>query len=99
MTMKTLDSKMWQIMDATADDWESIEQIHPHVLKYHGTVSSNAIYAALKMLHADGLIKVMDNTGSYTELFPNNPSNSWFTMTEKGRDLWNTERGKYEEKG
>ena len=85
-------------MDATADDWESIEQIRPHVLKYHGNVSSDSIYAALKMLHADGLIKVMDNTGSYTDLFPDNPSNCWFTKTEKGRDLWDTEGIKYEEK-
>ena len=96
--MKTLDSQMWHIMDATADDWESIEQIHPHVLKYHGDVSSDSIYAALKMLHADGLIKVLDNTGSYTELFPDNPSNCWFTMTEKGRDLWDTEGIKYQGK-
>jgi len=94
--MKTLDSQTWHIMDATADDWESIDQIRPHVLTFHGHVSDAAIFATLRILHDQGLIKLMDDKGHSAKHFPKDPHAFWFSMTETGRQLWDAEGTKYQ---
>jgi hypothetical protein len=95
--MNTLDSQTWLIMDAMADDWESIEQIRPHVSELNGHVSDDAISVTLRTLHDQGLIRIMDDNGNSVSDFPKDPTTCWFSITNNGRTLWDTQGVKYRE--
>lgn len=93
--MTELDSLTWHVMDAMADDWESIEQIRPHVHRYAEPASDEAIIQVLRRLHENGLVKVMDAEGYGVGSLPSPASNCWFSMTARGRLLWDAEGKKY----
>ena len=93
--MTNLDSLKWHVMDATADDWESIDQIRPHVCAYHGPESDVQIFEALRELHQHRLVCLMDENGNGVSEFPGDPSKHWFAMTAVGRRLWDDEGAKY----
>ena len=93
--MRALDSLTWHTMDAMADDWESIEQIRPHVAQFCGVASDDRIFQALRQLHADHLVRIIEPDGAETSAFPDQPEAYWFSMTEAGRQLWDREGSRY----
>lgn len=93
--MRELDSLTWHIMDAMADDWESIEQIEPHVRRFHGSAERHAILEILCRLHDDSFLRIMDENGNGTDDFPDGPETAWFSMTDTGRELWDSDGHKY----
>lgn len=93
--MDNLNSLQWHVMDATADDWESIVQIQPHVTKYCGTLPDTTIFDVLRHLHEHDLVRLMDGEGYGTGDFPDDPTDYWFSMTDAGRRLWGAEGNKY----
>jgi hypothetical protein len=93
--MQALDSLTWHVMDAMADDWESIVQIRPHVRQYCGSIPDERIFQILRQLHENQLIKIMDADGHGTSSFPDDPSECWFCMSETGEALWDAEGSKY----
>lgn len=93
--MTELDSLTWHVMDAMADDWESIEQIRPHVRRYAEPASDERIFQILRQLHENELVRIMDGKGYGTRRFPTEPRDCWFSMTERGRALWDAEGIKY----
>ena len=82
-------------MDAMADDWESIVQIRPHVQQHCGATPDDRIFQILRQLHAAGFVRIMDLDGYGTDAFPADPRESWFDMTDTGRELWDAQRSKY----
>ena len=46
-------------MDATADDWESLEQMLPHVSELHGPTEPATVAAVVAGLVRDGLMEEM----------------------------------------
>ncbi len=82
-------------MDAMADDWESIEQIQPHVNRFHGQVDDDQIFQILKDLCDNKLVKIMDGNGYGTDKFSEDSRLCWFKMTEIGKLLWDSEGYKY----
>jgi hypothetical protein len=93
--MEALDELTWHVMDAMADDWESIVQIRPHVFQYCGPTSDDTIFQTLLRLHEAECIEIMDEEGQGTSVFPDDPKGCWFSMTKRGRSLWNSEGSKY----
>ncbi len=89
--MDELDSLTWHIMDAMADDWESIEQIRPHVDRFHGQVDDSQIFEVLQDLCDSKLVEFMDGNGYGTDKFPEDARPYWFAMTERGKVLWDSE--------
>jgi hypothetical protein len=90
-----LDKLQWHIMDAMADDWESIEQIRPHVAKYCGNVLDHQIFVQLRDLHRHGFVRLMDENGYGKDDFPAEAGKYWFDMTDAGRALWDSEGFKH----
>ncbi|MDY7110114.1 MAG: hypothetical protein SYC29_15895 [Planctomycetota bacterium] len=97
--MMSLNALQWHVMDATADDWESIVQIRPHVTQFCGHRSDGTIFDVLRNLHQHGLVRLMDRDGYAADIFPDDPSDFWFSMTEAGRKLWDAEGSKYRGEG
>ncbi len=93
--MDEFDSLTWHIMDAMADDWESIEQIQPHVNRFHGQVDDDQIFQILKDLCDNKLVKIMDGNGYGTDKFSEDSRLCWFKMTEIGKLLWDSEGYQY----
>lgn len=93
--MDKLDSLTWHIMDAMADDWESIEQIQSHVSGFLGQVEDKQVLSILKGLYDNRLVKIMDGNGHGIDKFPEDAKVCWFMMTQFGRILWDSEGYKY----
>lgn len=85
-----MDSLSWHVMDATADDWESLEQILPHVREYHGPVEPTAIAEAIARLVRDGLMEEMRGTAVNPVAIAADPIEFWFRMTARGRMEWDS---------
>ena len=68
--MRALDDHTWHVMDAMADDWESIAQIRPYVEEYCGVTTDERIFDTLRSLHSDGLIEIMEVGTHSNSVFP-----------------------------
>ncbi len=93
--MNTIDSFDWYIMDATADDCESIVQIEAHIAEYFGQVNRFQIATRLETLTGKGLMEEKRNLAFSSSHLLENPVEFWFSMTEEGRMLWESESKKY----
>jgi hypothetical protein len=93
--MRSLDQLTWHVMDAMADDWESIAQIRPHVHHYCGEASDEQIVAVLRELHKNNLVEIMQVPEQSGDIFRTHPEECWFGMTDAGRRLWDAEGAKY----
>ena len=84
-------------MDAMADDWESIAQIHPDVERFCGATPKERIFDTLRSLHADGLVRVMEVGGHSNTTFPplETRDTAWFCMTDVGEALWDSQGAVY----
>jgi hypothetical protein len=94
--MNNIDIISWHILNAMADDWESLEQIHPSVNRDAVPVSKEIIVAHLEDLKKNGLIQIMDNKEFNRMEILKDPIEYWFGMTKSGRSLWDSESNKYE---
>ena len=83
--MPKLDSLTFFVLNAMADDWESIVQIEPHVKEYQGPATREQIFEAIRGLHAGGFLRAMDENGYGIEGYPVEPDTAWFSMTDTGR--------------
>ena len=90
-----MDSLKWHVMDALADDWESIAQIRPHIHQYCGPVSDEEIFHILRQLREDDLVEIMKVPGQPENVFETQREACWFGMTQTGRTLWDSEGPKY----
>jgi hypothetical protein len=93
--MQTLDKLQWHVLDAMADDWESIVQIRPHVAEFCGTTPDQRIFDILRTLHRLSFVRLMDSEGYGADAFPDDPRDYWFSMTESGRTLWDSDGNNY----
>jgi hypothetical protein len=78
-------------MDATADDWESLEQILPHVREAHGPVEAIAVAEVIARLMVGGLMEEMQHASVRPRAVVSEPIGYWFRMTPRGRVLWDAE--------
>lgn len=90
-----MDSLMWHVMDATADDWESLEQILPHVREFQGPIEASAIAKLIAQLVAEGLMEEEQHSNPDPVAVLSDPTRFWFGMTSKGRELWDQHGTQY----
>lgn len=81
------------VMDATADDWESLEQIHPAVNKWWQPTEPSAVAEEMIRLLFAGLLEVMPRVPDNLSAVLAEPLEFWFRMTPAGRAQWE-EQGK-----
>jgi hypothetical protein len=101
-----LDRFDWYILDATADDWESIDQILPYVNELYGSVEARAVVRALSRLVDEGWMRAahlveegymtdVPNGSLEPETIAEEPTEFWFCMTQRGRTLWDSDGQEY----
>jgi hypothetical protein len=90
-----MDSLTWHVMDATADDWESLEQILPHVREFHDPVEPVAVAEVVARLVRDGLMEEMRQQVIDPAAVVADPIEFWFRMTQRGRAVWDSEGPKF----
>ena len=95
--MPHVDLVTWYVLNAMADDWESIDQIEPQVRRFHGAVTRPAIVSLLRQLYEAGHLRIMDENGNQVGHFPESPATAWFSMTESGRLIWNESGIEYQD--
>jgi len=89
------DALTWYVMDATADDWESLEQILPHVNRFCDPADAGMIAKTVARLVSEGLMEEMQHSPVDIEAVLQDPIEYWFRMTKRGREIWEAERVKY----
>jgi hypothetical protein len=92
----TLDKVSYFVMNATADDWESLEQIMPQVERFAGVTDSSQVARLIVDLVAEGLLEETKHTRVTPKMIVETPIEFWFAMTPAGRALWSSEADKYE---
>lgn len=94
----TLDEFTWLTMDAMADDWESLEQIVPHVEHFVDSAERARVARLLIELVSEGAVREMEQLPYRrltAEMILGTPIEYWFSMTPAGRALWDSEGHKY----
>ena len=94
-----LDKLGFYVMNATADDWESLEQIMPHVEEFVCVTDSSDVARLIVELVAEGLLEEMKHTPLTPQMIVRTPIEYWFAMTARGRALWDAESREYEHDG
>ena len=84
------------IMDATADDWESLDQIQPVVDKLWESTPRPEVAGEIVMLVRAGLLEEMPHQDRGDEelsaaAIVADPMRFWFVMTAQGRKRWEQE--------
>ena len=95
-----LDEFTFHVMDAMADDWESLDQIAPHIEQFVGAADRGRIARLLVELVTEGLVREMERLPYQrltAEMILETPVEYWFAMTEAGRALWSLEAHKYDD--
>jgi hypothetical protein len=75
-------------MDATADDWESVDQVIPDVERWLGPQNPDQIQKIILSLFDEGLLELMPLEGVTVETLKTDLRGCWFSMTTEGRRLW-----------
>ena len=91
-----LGSLTFWIMDATADDWESLDQIQPALNKCWEPTSRLVVAVEIVRLVLVGLFEEMQhqdrgNEELSAEAIVADPMRFWFRMTVQGRKQWEQE--------
>ncbi|MEI8376455.1 MAG: hypothetical protein WCJ35_26865 [Planctomycetota bacterium] len=94
--MVDLDPLAFCIMNAMADDWESINQIEPQVTRFFGPAERRDIFSVLRHIHESKYIAIRSEEGHELAEWPGCPETAWFCMTDLGRRLWAENGRKYE---
>jgi hypothetical protein len=86
--MSDVDRLSWEVLNATADDWESLAQIVPAVCRVVSDASASAVEAVVGRLDAAGLLE--------RRIPPGEPDGgAWFRMTSAGRVAWQAAADRY----
>jgi hypothetical protein len=90
--------RFW-IMDAMADDWESLDQIAPVVDKWWQPTPRHVVAEQVVSMVEQGVLEEMphDDRGDdrlTPEAIVADPMRFWFGMTKRGRILWENEGAK-----
>ena len=80
-----LDSLSWEVMNATADDWESLHQIMSRVCEFCGQVEPAAMAELIATLVDNGLMEEMQGRIVQSTDVLADPIDFWFRMTPMGR--------------
>jgi hypothetical protein len=85
-------------MDATADDWESVDQIQPVVDQWWEPTPRLVVADEIVKLVRSGLFEEMPHEGRGDEelsaaAIVADPMRFWFGMTTQGRKQWEQEGG------
>lgn len=75
-----VDALSWEILNATADDWESLEQIKNAVQRFLGPCNEKSIAEEISKLVRQKLFEQKPLSVPVEE--------SWFRMTALGREVW-----------
>ena len=87
----SLDRLSFHILNTMADDWESLEQIAPHVMEFSGIGNTSQIACVIVDLVSEGLLVEMKHVSLTPEMIVQTPIEYWFRMTPRGRALWEAE--------
>jgi hypothetical protein len=90
-----LEALDFEIMNSTADDWESIEQIFPDVSHIQSTITQELVIQHILQLVRDGLIEEMNGGTPSTQDIIQYPKKYWFSMTKLGRERWDSEARRF----
>lgn len=82
--------RFW-VMNATADDWESLEQIQLDVARSYLRIGPDAIAMEIMRLLELGLFEAMPRTPESAEQIATSPFEVWFRMTQRGRTAWESD--------
>jgi hypothetical protein len=85
-------SLMFEVLDATADDWESLEQIHGSVVRLHAPVTPRLVAEEIIRLVKSGHFKSQPAAPADVYSLLTEPFEYWFGMTERGRAWWESEK-------
>jgi hypothetical protein len=91
-----LDRPAFEVMNATADDWESIDQIMSAVGRFVGMTDRFQVAKLIVDLISEGLLEVEPQKHVTTDGIVETPCEYWFRMTTSGRALWSAEAHKFE---
>jgi hypothetical protein len=86
-----LDSLTWTVLDATADDWESLNQILPYVREDHDAVEGSAVAEVISRLVTEGMMEEMRHAPVSPRDILADPIEYWFRMTPAGRAAWDAD--------
>ena len=91
-----LGSLTFWIMDATADDWESLDQIQPVVDEWWAPTPRRVVAEEIVRLVGAGLFEEMPHQDRgddelSAEAIIADPTRFWFGMTVEGRRHWEEE--------
>jgi len=85
----SVDLLAWHIMEATADDWESVDQIIPEVEGRIGVQDPVMFHKVILELFENEFLELMPMTGITQQTLKDDPKKCWLTMSAKGRRVWN----------
>jgi hypothetical protein len=91
----SLETLSFYVMNATADDWESLDQIMLDVAEFAEVADRPRVAKLIVDLLAEGLLEEMKQCPVTPKMIIQNPIEYWFGMTAKGRALWQTESQKH----
>lgn len=83
-----MDTISWHVLDATADDWESLTQIADHVLRFCPSVDCETVAQTIVLHQSAGMFREMNDFRPTPVQIVSNPIDYWFEMTELGRRAW-----------
>ena len=91
----SLETLSFYVMNATADDWESLDQIMLDVAEFAEVADRPRVARLIVDLLAEGLLEEMKQSPVTQEMIIQNPIEYWFGMIAKGLALWQTESQKH----
>jgi len=81
----------FEILNSTADDWESLEQIHAQVVRFWARVPPRRVAEEIMRLIRSGHFECRPAAPSDIDALLAEPAEYWFRMTDRGRARWASE--------
>jgi hypothetical protein len=85
-------SLMFEVLNATADDWESLEQIHGDVVRFDASMTPRLVAEEIIRLVRSGHFECQPKAPSDVDAVLAEPLEYWFRMTDIGRAWWESEK-------
>jgi hypothetical protein len=83
------------ILNTTADDWESLEQILLGIAEFSNNADPMQIAQRIVVLTSEGLLQESTGKTFTAGILVESPIDYWFGMTATGRKLWESESPKH----
>ena len=84
----SVDLLAWHIMEATADDWESVDQIITEVEGRIGVQDPVMFHKVILELFESEFLELMPMDGITSQTLKDDPKKCWLAMSAKGRRVW-----------